>query len=120
DLVEFTSVAGLPARAVRTPWLEKYLRLEPRLKAHAHVKTHCTMWFDCLAHCGLRDGNAAWGQFCIDKVLGHAFSGHTDQGLFFRGAGQLPFGSAIRPVRDLMQWLLGGIRPADLELEGAA
>lgn len=120
DLVEFTSVAGLPARAVRTPWLEKYLRLEPRLKVHAHVKTHCTMWFDCLAHCGLRDGNAAWGQFCIDKVLGHAFSGHTDQGLFFRGAGQLPFGSAIRPVRDLMQWLLGGIRPADLELEGAA
>ena len=35
DVVEFTSVAGLPARAVRTPWLEKYLRLEPRLQAHA-------------------------------------------------------------------------------------
>jgi nitronate monooxygenase len=124
DLVEFTSVAGLPARAVRTPWLEKYLRLQPRLQAHAHVKPHCTMWFDCLAHCGLRDGNAAWGQFCIDKVLGHAVAGHTDQGLFFRGAGKLPFGSAIRSVRELMQWLLGGVRPADLEpelqFEGAA
>ena len=119
DLVEFTSVAGLPARAVRTPWLEKYLRLQPRLQAHAHVKAHCTMWFDCLAHCGLRDGNAAWGQFCIDKVLGHAVAGHTDQGLFFRGAGKLPFGSAIRPVHDLMQWLLGGIRPQGLN-EGAA
>jgi hypothetical protein len=64
DLVEFTSVAGLPARAVRTPWLEKCLRLQPRLQSHAHLKPHCTMWFDCLAHCGLRDGNAAWGQFC--------------------------------------------------------
>ncbi|OYY91128.1 MAG: 2-nitropropane dioxygenase, partial [Polaromonas sp. 28-63-22] len=26
DLVEFISVAGLPARAVRTPWLDKYIR----------------------------------------------------------------------------------------------
>ena len=119
DIVEFTSVAGLPARAVRTPWLEKYLRLEPRLQAHAHVKTHCTMWFDCLAHCGLRDGNAAWGQFCIDKVLGHALAGQTEKGLFFRGAGKLPFGSAVRPVHDLMQWLLGGVRPQGL-VQGAA
>ena len=120
DMVEFTSVAGLPARAVRTPWLDKYLRLEPRLKAHAHVKTHCTMLFDCLAHCGLRDGIKEWGQFCIDKNLSHAVAGHTDKGLFFRGMGKLPFGSAIRPVRELMQWLLGGILPADLPREVAA
>ena len=120
DLVEFTSVAGLPARAVRTPWLDKYLRLQPRLQAHAHVKPHCTMWFDCLAHCGLRDGNAAWGQFCIDKVLGHAVAGHTDKGLFFRGAGKLPFGDAIRPVHELMQWLLGGVRPQGFEQGTAA
>ncbi len=32
DIVEFTSVAGLPARAVRTPWLDKYLRLQERLQ----------------------------------------------------------------------------------------
>ena len=72
------------------------------------------MWFDCLAHCGLRDGNRSWGQFCIDKSLGHALDGHTDQGLFFRGAGRLPFGTQIRSVLDLMQWLLGGILPAGL------
>jgi nitronate monooxygenase len=120
DIVEFTSVAGLPARAVRTPWLEKYLRLEPRLQAHAHAKAHCTMWFDCLAHCGLRDGIGAWGQFCIDRSLGHALSGHTDKGLFFRGAGRLPFGAQIRPVRDLMQWLLGGIAPSPATLEANA
>lgn len=107
DIVEFTSVAGLPARAVRTPWLDKYLRLQDRMQAHAHVKSHCTMWFDCLAHCGLRDGNAAWGQFCIDKVLGYALAGDVRKGLFFRGAGRLPFGTQIRPVQDLLHWLLG-------------
>ncbi len=107
DMVEFVSVAGLPARAVRTPWLDKYLRIEPKLKAVAHVKGLCNMAFDCLAHCGLRDGKSEMGQFCIDKQLGHAFDGDTHKGLFFRGAGKLPFGSEIRPVRDLLQRLLG-------------
>jgi nitronate monooxygenase len=114
DLVEFISVAGLPARAVRTPWLDKYIRLEHRLKAVAHVKAKCTMSFDCLAYCGLRDGDASMGQFCIDKQLGHALDGNTGKGLFFRGAGRLPFGNQIRPVQELMQWLLGGLRPAAL------
>ncbi len=107
DMVEFVSVAGLPARAVRTPWLDKYLRIEPKLKAVAHVKGICNMAFDCLAHCGLRDGKSEMGQFCIDKQLGHAFDGDTHKGLFFRGAGRLPFGSEIRPVRDLLERLLG-------------
>ena len=111
DLVEFISVAGLPARAVRTPWLDKYLRIEPKLKAVAHTKIQCNMAFDCLAHCGLRDGVASMGQFCIDQQLGHALSGDKRKGLFFRGAGKLPFGAEIRSVHDLMQWLLGGLRP---------
>jgi nitronate monooxygenase len=112
DIVEFTSVAGLPARAVRTPWLDQYLQDEARLKDKARVQPNCNMWFDCLSHCGLRDGNAAWGQFCIDKTLAHALEGKLKQGLFFRGAGRLPFGSQIRSVHELMQWLLGGILPA--------
>lgn len=112
DIVEFISVAGLPARAVRTPWLEKYIRLESRLKAAAHVKAKCNMSFDCLVHCGLRDGIASMGQFCIDQQLGHAFDGNAQKGLFFRGAGRLPFGDQIRSVQELMQWLLGGVRPA--------
>lgn len=110
DVVEFVSVAGLPARGVRTPWLDKYLRVEPKLKAVAHEK-RCNMAFDCLAHCGLRDGNAEVGQFCIDKQLAHAREGDVQKGLFFRGAGKLPFGNEIRPVQDLLEWLLGG-RPA--------
>lgn len=56
----------------------------------------------------MRDGKADWGQFCIDKVLGHAVAGETAKGLFFRGAGRLPFGREIRPVADLVGWLMGG------------
>jgi len=111
DLVEFTSVAGLPARAVRTPWLDKYLRLQERMQKSAHQKLHCTMWFDCLARCGLRDGHADWGQFCIDKVLAYALAGDVRKGLFFRGAGRLPFGNQIRPVQDLLNWLFGNLVP---------
>ena len=112
DIVEFVSVAGLPARAVKTPWLEKYIRIEPILKERAHAKERCNMAFDCLAHCGLRDGKSEMGQFCIDQQLGHALDGDVQKGLFFRGKGKLPFGSEIRPVQDLLSWLLGGIKPA--------
>lgn len=117
DLVEFVSVAGLPARAVRTPWLDKYLRVEPKLQQVAHVKAKCNLSFDCLARCGLRDGDAAMGQFCIDQQLGHAVAGDARKGLFFRGAGRLPFGDRLLSVQELMQWLLGGVRPAALFLE---
>ena len=106
DMVEFISVAGLPARAVNTPWLRTYLKIEPKLQAVAHVKARCTKSFDCLANCGLRDGLQGWGQFCIDNQLAAALRGDVKKGLFFRGAGTLPFGNQIRSVRDLMQRLL--------------
>jgi nitronate monooxygenase len=111
DIVEFVSVAGLPARAVRTPWLEKYLRIEDKLKSAAHLKKKgCNLALDCLAHCGLRDGVASMGQFCIDRQLGHALTGDTDRGLYFRGAGRLPFGKQIRSVEELMRLLLGDLK----------
>lgn len=113
DIVEFISVAGLPARGVRTHWLNKYLRVEPKLKAVAHVKDRCNMAFDCLAHCGLRDGKADMGQFCIDQQLAHAWEGDQQRGLFFRGAGSLPFGKDIRSVHDLVSWMVTGNRPAE-------
>jgi nitronate monooxygenase len=106
DLVEFVSVAGLPARAVRTPWLDNYLRVESRLQAVAHAKPRCTLAFDCLAQCGLRDGKPGWGQFCIDHQLAAALRGDVDRGLFFRGRGALPFGAQIRSARELVQHLL--------------
>ena len=106
DIVEFTSVAGLPARAVRTPWLDKYLRILPILQERAHPKAKCNMSFDCLQTCGLRDGLSGIGQFCIDQQLGHAMEGDAERGLFFRGAGRLPFGDQIRSVAELVQHLL--------------
>ena len=106
DMVEFTSVAGLPARAVGTPWLKAYLKIEDRLQAVVHAKNRCTKAFDCLAQCGLRDGLAGWGQFCIDNQLAAALRGDVKKGLFFRGAGALPFGAQIRSVRELMERLM--------------
>ncbi|MET0333404.1 MAG: nitronate monooxygenase [Rhizobacter sp.] len=108
EKVEFVSVAGLPARAVNTPWLTTYLRAEPRLQAVAHPKARCTKSFDCLAQCGLRDGKVGWGQFCIDQQLSAALNGDVKRGLFFSGRGALPFGEQIRPVRELLLHLLGG------------
>ena len=106
EMVEFTSVAGLPARAVGTPWLRNYLRIEDKLQAVAHAKARCTKAFDCLAQCGLRDGLPGWGQFCIDNQLAAALRGDVKKGLFFRGVGALPFGAQIRSVRDLMERML--------------
>jgi len=106
EMVEFTSVAGLPARAVATPWLRAYLKIESKLQAVVHHKARCTKSFDCLAQCGLRDGLPGWGQFCIDNQLAAALRGDVKKGLFFRGVGALPFGEQIRSVRDLVERLL--------------
>jgi nitronate monooxygenase len=114
DIVTFMSVAGLPARAVKTPWLEQYLAKLPVLQRRANARTQCTLAFDCLEQCGLRDGIERFGQFCIDHHLAAALAGDVKRGLFFRGAGPLPFGKQIRPVRDLIEYLLNGIMPADL------
>ncbi|TFV96583.1 nitronate monooxygenase [Oxalobacteraceae bacterium OM1] len=111
DIVTFMSVAGLPARAVRTPWLANYLKKEEKLQRKAGPK-ECTVGFDCLHQCGLRDGIAKSGQFCIDTRLAFALKGDVERGLFFRGSERLPFGSEIRSVRELIQFLLGGPAPA--------
>ncbi|MDR2164264.1 MAG: nitronate monooxygenase family protein [Zoogloeaceae bacterium] len=112
DVVEFMSCAGLPARAVRTPWLENYLSREARLMKAAETKEHkCTLAWDCLVSCGLRDANPKHGQFCIDNQLLAAVRGDVKRGLFFRGKASLPFGMAIRSVRELLCYLLTGEKP---------
>jgi nitronate monooxygenase len=124
DIVEFISVAGLPARAVRTPWLERYLRRESVLQQEAAEWAarklppdpvgRCSGALQCLTTCGLRDGIAKFGQFCIDTQLAAALRGELARGLFFRGAASVPFGNAIRPVRELIDYLLSGRMPAAL------
>jgi nitronate monooxygenase len=112
DIVTFMSVAGLPARAVRTPWLENYLKRAEKLCATAVGKVRrCTLTWDCLLSCGLRDSLPKAGQFCIDNQLAAALRGDVEKGLFFRGAESLPFGSAIRPVKELIEYLMNGRMP---------
>lgn len=112
DIVTFMSVAGLPARAVLTPWLANYLRRESKLQdcARSHL-ARCASGLHCLTQCGLRDGIAKVGQFCIESQLAAALRGDIGKGLFFRGSESLPFGAAIRSVRELLDYLLNGNKP---------
>jgi nitronate monooxygenase len=114
DIVEFVSVTGLPARAVKTPWLDRYLRNEARIRTKiGQVKNACPTALECLSVCGLRDGIEKFGHFCIDTRLAAALRGDVNHGLFFRGREALPFGRAIRSVRDLLELLMTGVvRPA--------
>ncbi|MBI3042567.1 MAG: nitronate monooxygenase [Betaproteobacteria bacterium] len=117
DIVTFMSVAGLPARAVLTPWLRSYLKHEKGLQANAKADPRrCVPGTKCLAMCGLRDGIASIGQFCIDTRLAFAMNGDVKKGLFFRGSESLPFGAAIRPAADLIRYFLTGVMP-ELEEE---
>jgi nitronate monooxygenase len=114
DIVEFVSVTGLPARAVKTPWLMRYLRNETRIREKiGALKAVCPTALECLSVCGLRDGIEKFGHFCIDTRLAAALRGDLANGLFFRGREALPFGTAIRSVHDLIELLLTGTaRPA--------
>ena len=111
QIITFMSAAGLPARAVLTPWLERYLEMESRLQERAgRFRDRCASAFNCLSHCGLRDGIAKMGQFCIDAQLAAALRGDVERGMFFRGSESLPFGEQIRPVRELLDYLLNGTK----------
>jgi nitronate monooxygenase len=115
DIVTFMSVAGLPARAVVTPWLKNYLNREKKLQDCASAeRERCASGLGCLLHCGLRDGNPKAGQFCIDAQLAAALKGDIRKGLFFRGSEPLPFGNAIRSVRELMSYFMTGMKLCSL------
>lgn len=121
DIVTFMSVAGLPARAVLTPWLRNYLKREQALQSHAKADARrCVPGLGCLTMCGLRDGIATAGQFCIDTRLAYALKGDVKKGLFFRGSEPLPFGREIRPVADLMAYLLASYAAAPMQQHAAA
>jgi nitronate monooxygenase len=130
DIVTFMSAAGLPARAVLTPWLQRYLAKESRLRDVQVVQESvadrvavdaddpaagengCPSKVQCLSYCGFKDGNPEAGQFCIETQLAAAQRGSIDKGLFFRGSESLPFGTEIRSVRELLEYLLTGVRAA--------
>jgi len=106
---------------VRTPWLERYLKKEAHLREKAPSQPHkCAAALHCLTVCGLRDGLTKFGQFCIDSQLAAAVKGEVSKGLFFRGASSVPFGTAIRPVRELIEYLVSGRMPAGLSVREPA
>jgi len=114
DIVTFMSVAGLPARAVKTPWLANYLKRAPKLQSVARADPNrCAIGLHCLTQCGLRDGLEKAGQFCIDSQLVAALKGDVNKGLFFRGSEPLPFGSEVRTVRDLIGYLMTGVKAVE-------
>ena len=118
DIVTFMSVAGLPARAVKTPWLSNYLNREHKLQACAKADPkRCAIGLHCLTQCGLRDGLEKAGQFCIDSQLVAALKGDVNKGLFFRGSESLPFGGEIRSVRELIDYLLTGVKHEQVAAE---
>ncbi|WP_304334809.1 nitronate monooxygenase family protein [Conchiformibius steedae] len=109
QIVEFMSVAGLPARGIKTKFLSSYIKREDKLQANAKADPRrCTQGINCLSVCGLRDGLDKIGQFCIDLKLAEAFRGEVDKGLFFRGKDPLPFGTAIKSVSETIEYLLTG------------
>jgi hypothetical protein len=90
-------------------WLDRYLRNEARIRSKLGAfKQRCPTALECLSVCGLRDGIEKFGHFCIDTRLAAALRGDVANGLFFRGREALPFGTAIRSVRDLLELLLTG------------
>ena len=116
DIVTFISAAGLPARAVLTPWLERYLKRESMLRKRADAtRAKCPRNLECLKHCGFKDGNPDAGQFCIETQLAAAQRGDIKRGLFFRGTEPLPFGKDIMPVQKLLEYLLT-VEPRDKDL----
>ena len=106
DIRVFMSTAGLPARAVMTPWLARYLAKE-RFIQSAHIRHgRCVRGVQCLEYCGLTDLEPTTaGRFCIEVLLAKALHGDVRGGLFFTGSGPLPFPD-IRPVRELIEYLL--------------
>ncbi len=68
DVVEIMSSAGLPANAIRTPFVEKILAGNP------DKPTHCT---NCLKKCS--------HNFCVNDRLVFAHDGKIDEGIVFAG-----------------------------------
>ena len=60
DIVVFMSVAGLPARAVRTPWLGRYLERLPQLQAHAGKKKSARSPGTASRSAGCATASATW------------------------------------------------------------
>ena len=107
DLVEFTSVAGLPARAVATPWLRKLPEgrcpgCRRRCTPSRAAPWPSTAW----RNAGCATAWPAGASSASTTSSPPRCAATPAKGLFFRGVGALPFGGQIRSVRELIERLL--------------
>ena len=95
DVVLIKSPCGLPGRAIRNPFVEKYL--DGMLE-----KASCSV--GCLSHCVCRIKHET---FCIADALVKAYRGDWENGLFFCGSnvGKV---KSIENVASLMKELVDG------------
>jgi nitronate monooxygenase len=73
DVVIIKSPVGIPGRALKTPFVAKYLQGDVTSKP-------CIA--NCLSHCSYRNDRSA---FCIAQALVDAYLGDYENGLFFCG-----------------------------------
>ena len=74
DVVLINSPAGLPGRAIKNPFVAKYLE--------GNVESN-PCFANCLTHCRYRKDRET---FCIAMALVEAFKGDWEKGLFFCGS----------------------------------
>ncbi len=89
DLVRIMSPVGLPANAILTPLVEKYLAGDSSIQPQS-----CD---GCLKKCGR--------EFCILEALRRARDGDYERGLFFTGK-RFPDITAVEPVKKIFSDLL--------------
>ncbi len=114
DIVEFVSVTGLPARAVKTPWLMRYLRHETTIREKIGALKHvCPTALECLSVCGWRDGIENSATSALTRGSPRHCAATWPMVCFSAAAKPCRSASAIRSVHDLIELLLtGATRPA--------
>jgi nitronate monooxygenase len=95
DVMVIMSPVGIPGRALRNPFVEKYI------SGRAESKPCLAA---CLSHCEyLKSGTT----FCIAQALVDAYNGDWDAGLFFCGS-NVPKCDHIGSVAEIFEALTGG------------
>ena len=92
DVVIIQSPAGLPGRALRSPFIDQYL------KGHVESKP-CIA--NCLTHCRYKTERET---FCIAQALIDAYRGNWEEGLFFCGSNVTKV-EKMEHVEDIMKEL---------------
>lgn len=95
DVVIIQSPAGLPGRALRSPFIDQYL------KGHVESKP-CIA--NCLTHCRYKTERET---FCIAQALIDAYRGNWEEGLFFCGSNVTKV-EKMEHVEDIMKELFPG------------